>query len=66
MSKTTSIGAILSVVVATNIDYGKLIGGDHQEIGKLIGALLIGALGYYSADLPKTTQASRPPESDAK
>lgn len=53
MSRTTIIGAIISVLSATQVNLIAAYRGDTNEINKLINALLIGALGYFAADTNK-------------
>ncbi len=47
-TKTTVLGAALSGLLISNIDFGKLFAKDPGEIGKAAGAIIIGLLGYYT------------------
>lgn len=57
--RTTVLGFMLSAVVASQIDYNKLLQGDTTQIGNLVATLVIAVLGYYT-NHPKL-QAPAPP-----
>lgn len=46
--RTTAAGVILGGIVAANVDYAKVLQKDPQQIGNLIGAVAVAALGYYT------------------
>ena len=46
--RTTLAGAILGGIVAANIDYGKLVQKDPQQVGNLVAAIAVVLLGYWS------------------
>lgn len=46
--KATILGAVLAGVVAVKIDYAKLLGGDPNEIGNLVAAVVVALIGYYT------------------
>ena len=46
--KTTFLGFLLAALVATKVDYGKLLAGDSTQIASAISAVVIAALGYYT------------------
>lgn len=43
---TTTLGTLIGIIVAANIDWSKLISGDVGEISKLIGAVLVAIHGW--------------------
>ncbi len=45
--RTTALGFVLAGIQAANIDYGKLLQKDPQQIGQLIAAIVTALLGYY-------------------
>lgn len=45
---TTFLGVILSSLVAININYIKLFKGDEVELGKMVGAIIIGLNGWLT------------------
>lgn len=47
-SKTTILGAVGAGLLASQVDYGKAIGGDQAEIGKAIGAVVFALFGYFT------------------
>lgn len=47
-TKTTALGVVAAGLLAANIDWSKLFKGDGTEIGKVVGALVVAAIGYYS------------------
>jgi len=47
-TKTTVLGVAASALLASSIDFSKLINGDSNEIGKAVGAIVVALLGYYT------------------
>lgn len=52
-TKTTMLGAILGGLLAANVDYAKLLDGDPQAAGQLVGAAIAGLLGFYTNKVEK-------------
>lgn len=46
--KTTLLGAVAAGVLATQIDFSKLMLGDKTELSKAVGAVVLALLGYYT------------------
>ena len=47
--KTTLLGALAaSIMMGTQVDWGKLVNGDSSEIGKVVGAVIVGLIGYLT------------------
>jgi len=57
--KTTVLGIALGALQASQVDFVKLMGGDHTEIIKAAGAVFMAVLGYYinKMDPPKPPEA---------
>lgn len=47
-TKATILGFVASAVLAAQIDYGKLLQKDPNEIGKAVGVLVAAVFGYYT------------------
>lgn len=45
---TTVLGAVLAGVIAAQVDWSKVLQKDPQQIGNLVGACVVGLLGYYT------------------
>ena len=45
---TTLLGALLGAGVWAQVDVPKLLAGDHAEIAKVVGGLVIALLGYFT------------------
>ncbi len=45
---TTVLGAILSAILVSKIDFTKLLSGDHTEIGNAVAAVVVGLLGWFT------------------
>lgn len=45
--KTTILGAILGLILLVNADAAKVQAGDQAEISKVVGAVVVGAIGFY-------------------
>lgn len=52
-TKTTVLGVVAAAVLASEIDYGKLLNGDGGEIGKVVGVVVVALIGYYTNKHPK-------------
>lgn len=50
---TTILGVVIGGVVAANIDYSKLLAGDHTEVSKGIGAVVIALFGWLTNKVGK-------------
>ena len=47
--KATLLGALgVAIIGTTQVDWGKLVNGDSTEIGKVVGAIVVGLLGYFT------------------
>lgn len=55
--RTTIAGAALSGLIASNIDYNKLVQGDTQQIATAIAALLVAVISYFTNHKKVTGQA---------
>ncbi len=47
-SATTLLGLLAGAVVASKVDFGKLVSGDGNEIGTAIGAVVVALIGWYT------------------
>lgn len=45
---TTVLGAILAALVASKIDYGKLLQKDPDQIANAVSVVVVTLLGYYT------------------
>lgn len=53
--RTTLAGFVVAGVVASNVDWSLILNKDPSEIGKVVAALAVAVMGYYTnhADLVK-------------
>lgn len=57
---TTLLGFVAGSLVVANIDFNKLLQGDHTELSKAVGTLVLAAFGYL------TNKDSSEPKEDGK
>lgn len=55
--KTTILGVVAGLLIAAQLDWGKLVNGDSVEMGKAAGAVVAGLVGYYT-NKPDTKAAA--------
>lgn len=58
-SRTTLLGFAAAAILADKIDYGKLFEGDPQQIGNLVGVIVVAVFGYFT-NHPKVTPDAKP------
>lgn len=46
--KTTALGAVLAAIQLANVDYGKLVQGDPEQVGRVVAAVVTALLGYFT------------------
>lgn len=46
--KATALGSLAGGLLVADVDWPKLFAGDHQEIGKLVGAAIVALWGFYT------------------
>lgn len=54
ISRTTLIGVLYGIVSSAAIDWPKVFDGDHHELARMGGVIIVGVLGKYAADQPKS------------
>jgi formate/nitrite transporter FocA (FNT family) len=47
-NKVTILSMVASTIIAAKVDYGKLVNLDPNEVGNMVGAIVIAVLGYYT------------------
>lgn len=45
---TTVLGVILGALVASQVDYAKLLAGEHNEIAKVVGCVVLALNGWLT------------------
>ena len=46
--RTTALGATLGGLVASKIDYSKLLQGDPAQVGLAVAAVVVALMGYFT------------------
>jgi hypothetical protein len=57
--KTTAAGGIGAIALLSTVDPAKLIVGDYTELGKVIFAISIGVLGYFTNKKDPKAEAAK-------
>jgi hypothetical protein len=58
--RTTLAGAALAAVIATKVDYSKVLQGDPTQLGNLIAAVLVAVIGYFTNHKKLTSPSPSP------